>query len=63
MQRIVSLGRVSTQLGHDVRMVPARYVKPYVRRGKSDAVMPRRSVRQLADVLCLYKDRGTTVGK
>lgn len=28
------LGRI----GHEVRMMPARYVKPYVRRGKSDAL-------------------------
>lgn len=26
------------KLGHDVRLVPAMYVKPYVKRGKSDAV-------------------------
>jgi transposase len=26
------------QLGHDVRLMPARYVKPYVQRGKSDAL-------------------------
>lgn len=26
------------RFGHDVRMMPARYVKPYVRRGKSDAL-------------------------
>jgi transposase len=32
--------RELTQLGHDVRMMPARYVKPYVRRGKSDAIDP-----------------------
>jgi transposase len=25
------------QLGHDVRLLPAQYVKPYVKRGKSDA--------------------------
>ncbi len=25
-------------LGHDVRIIPPSYVKPYVRRGKSDAV-------------------------
>ncbi len=25
-------------LGHDARMMPARYVKPYVKRGKSDAL-------------------------
>ena len=25
-------------LGHDVRLMPAQYVKPYVKRGKNDAV-------------------------
>ena len=30
--------RELTQLGHDVRIMPARYVKPYVRRGKSDSL-------------------------
>lgn len=27
-----------TKLGHEVRMMPPAYVKPYVKRGKSDAV-------------------------
>ncbi|WP_409201406.1 hypothetical protein [Leisingera sp. M658] len=26
------------KLGHDVRLMPATYVKPYVKRGKTDAV-------------------------
>ena len=30
--------REITRLGHDVRLVPPAYVKPYVKRGKSDAV-------------------------
>jgi len=30
--------RELTALGHQVRMMPARYVKPYVQRGKSDAL-------------------------
>ena len=29
--------RELTKLGHDVRLIPAHYVKPYVKRGKSDA--------------------------
>lgn len=29
--------RELTKLGHDVRLIPANYVKPYVKRGKSDA--------------------------
>src|SRR5690606_693951 len=29
--------RELSKLGHDVRLIPASYVKPYVKRGKSDA--------------------------
>lgn len=29
--------RELTKLGHDVRIMPPAYVKPYVKRGKSDA--------------------------
>ncbi|MFN4932944.1 IS110 family transposase [Bradyrhizobium sp.] len=31
-------GRELTALGHDVRLMPAGYVKPYIKRGKNDAV-------------------------
>jgi transposase len=31
-------GRELTALGHDVRLIPPIYVKPYVERGKSDAI-------------------------
>ena len=31
-------GRELTKLGHDVRLIPPIYVKPYVKRGKSDAI-------------------------
>ncbi len=31
-------GRELSSLGHDVRLMPAAYVKPYVKRGKSDEV-------------------------
>ena len=31
-------GRTLRKLGHDVRLMPANYVKPYVKRGKTDAV-------------------------
>jgi transposase len=30
--------RELSKLGHDIRLIPANYVKPYVKRGKSDAV-------------------------
>lgn len=31
-------GRELAALGHEIRLMPAAYVKPYVRRGKNDAV-------------------------
>jgi len=31
-------GRELRKLGHDVRLMPAAYVKPYVKRGKTDAI-------------------------
>jgi len=31
-------GRTLRKFGHDVRLMPANYVKPYVKRGKTDAV-------------------------
>src|SRR6187399_2783077 len=30
--------RTLTELGHEVRLMPPAYVKPYVKRGKTDAV-------------------------
>ena len=30
--------RELTRLGHEVRLIPPMYVKPYVKRGKSDAI-------------------------
>ncbi len=30
--------RELNQLGHEVRLIPPMYVKPYVKRGKSDAI-------------------------
>jgi transposase len=30
--------RELSQFGHDVRLIPPTYVKPYVKRGKSDAI-------------------------
>lgn len=31
-------GRELRKLGHDIRLMPASYVKPYVKRGKTDAI-------------------------
>ena len=33
------------KLGHDARLMPPAYVKPYVKRQKNDAPTPRRSAR------------------
>ena len=34
----LTIGRVrSPNLGHDVRLIPPAYVKPFVKRGKTDA--------------------------
>ena len=38
--------RVLMALGHEVRLMPASYVKPYVKRQKNDATDARRSVKQ-----------------
>ena len=35
-----------TALGHDVRLIPPMYVKPYVKRGKSDAIEPKQFVKR-----------------
>ncbi len=36
-------GRVLTRLGHQVRLIPAQYVRPFVRRAKKIEPMPRQS--------------------
>ena len=38
--------RELTKLGHQVRLMPAKDVKAYVKRNKNDALTPRRSVRR-----------------
>ena len=38
-------GRQPQKMGHEVRLMPPSYVKPYVKRGKTDAPTPRRSAR------------------
>ena len=39
--------RTLRELGHDVRLIPAAYVKPFVRRNKNAMrAMPRRSARR-----------------
>ena len=38
-------GRVAQSHGHEVRLVPAAYVKPFVKRQKTTRLMPKRSRR------------------
>lgn len=38
--------RELSKLGHQVRLMPPAYVKPYVKRGKTDATMPKRSAKR-----------------
>ena len=38
--------RELTALGHDVRLIPPQYVKPYVKRGKNDRNDAKQSVKR-----------------
>jgi len=38
MRRITFLGRALREQGHEVRLIPAQYVKPYVKTNKSDYI-------------------------
>jgi transposase len=40
------LGRALREQGHEVRLMPAQYVKPYVKTNKSDYIDAERSRRQ-----------------
>ena len=44
--------RELTRLGHEVRLMPAKDVKAYVKRNKNDAAAPRRSARRFAGRRC-----------
>jgi transposase len=40
------LSRRLKALGHDARLMPAKYVRPYSKKQKNDSAMPRRSPRR-----------------
>ena len=44
--------RVLMAQGHQVRLVPPAYIKPYVKRGKSDAADAARSARRSTGRAC-----------
>lgn len=44
--------RLLRDIGHDVRLLPAQYVRPYVKTNKSDAADQKRFVRQSRDQRC-----------
>ena len=45
-------GRELAALGHEVRLIPPHYVKPYVRRNKSDRAMRRPFARRSVGRRC-----------
>ena len=54
------LGRALREQGHEVRLMPAQYVKPYVKTNKSDFIDDRgdcRSCNPPHDALCADQDR------
>src|SRR5829696_6743277 len=52
-------GRELTRLGHTVKLMPPAYVKPYVKRGKTDAA----DAEAIAEAALSLKDTEPTVGK
>jgi transposase len=45
-------GRELSKLGHTVRLIAAQHAKPFVKRGKTIAPMPRRSAKPQAAPAC-----------
>lgn len=55
------LGRALREQGHEVRLMPAQYVKPYVRRTRATTLTPRRLLRQSSGRRCAsYRSRVMT---
>ena len=49
--------REMRRLGHDVRLIAPRYVKPFIKRQKNDAATPRRSSRRRCCRPCASSSR------
>ncbi len=55
------LGRALREQGHEVRIIPAQYVKPYVKTNKSDFIDAEAIAEASADRRCaLFRLRRTT---
>ena len=55
------LGRALREQGHEVRLIPAQYVKPYVKTNKSDYIDAERLLRPSVGRKCaLYRSRAMT---
>ena len=57
------LGRELSKFGHDVRLIPAQFVKPFVKSHKNDYVDAEaiaEAVQTAYDALCANQDRGPT---
>src|ERR1700693_10955 len=55
------LGQALREQGHDVKLIPAQYVKPYVKTNKNDLLTRRRLLKRWDDRGCdLRRSRVTT---
>jgi transposase len=46
------LSRILREQGHDVKLIPAQFVKPFVKSNKNDSSMPKPSPRPSIDRTC-----------
>ena len=49
--------------GHEVRMIPPQYVKPFVKRNKTDSADARQSVKPQADQRCASSPSRASISK
>jgi transposase len=55
------LGRALRSQGHDVRLIPAQFVKPFVKSNKNDSSMPKRLLRRsIARTCASFRSKQTT---
>ena len=56
MWRFSSLGRQLTGMGHNARLIPPQYVKPFVKRGKNDAARrgTLRAIQERINAVALF---------